>query len=78
MTLARAVPIGWEARVLMAFEERVTGSRVERVLEALRTARVRGDRTRRRRRSKVATPDRHHETELTAEAESVEGSPVVD
>jgi hypothetical protein len=62
----------------MAVEERVAGSRAQRLLEALRTAHVRGDRTRRRRRSKIATPDRHHEAELTGEAESVEDSPVVD
>jgi hypothetical protein len=43
-----------------------SGSRAERLLEALRTARVRGGRTRRRRRVKVAAPDRHHESELIA------------
>ena len=63
---------GWESEVLMDSEEPFAGSRVQRLLEALRTARVRGDRTRRRRRSKAATPDRHHETELIDEASDAE------
>ncbi len=52
----------------MASERPSDGFRAERLLEALRLARVRGDRTRRRRRWRAATPEHHHESELNAAA----------